>query len=376
MITAALAVLSAAWALGMGARMALAARWFARPDMPPGSPGDVTVMIPVLAGDPALESCLAANLDNAPDARFVLLVDQDDAEGLRIAGLLGRPNATVMVGPPPASGENPKVAKLSRAFATVSTGRFAVLDDDTVLPPGSLARAAGWLEADAADLVTGLPAYAMGDGFFTRLLAAFVNGSVAITYPVGALLGEQRTLNGMFYAGRTDDLRRLGGFEAIRGVLTDDYAMAKLYLDGGMRLAQSRIVHPVRTTVTGPIHHMSIMRRWMIFANRYLSENPSAFTIGLVGGTTLAPPLLLGLGLVAGPMAAAAVLLLLLAKALAMRLLRSRLMGRSDPAGQIPLEAIADLLTPLHALSALVLPSRFGWRSRKIRMDGERITYE
>ncbi|MCB1490584.1 MAG: glycosyltransferase [Rhodobiaceae bacterium] len=378
-MTALFACVAVVYVLGMAARMALAARWFARSEPLSAAHAKVTVMIPVVSGDPALQACLRANLDNAPDATFLLMVESDDGEARRITADLARQTCDVLVVPPPATGENPKVAKLACALPHVATPLFAVLDDDTVLPPGAISEAVAALGTEPAkggDLVTGLPVYETDGGFFTRLLAAFVNGSVLITYPVGALLGEQRTLNGMFYLGRTDDLRGLGGFEAIRGDLTDDYAMARLYLDAGRLLVQSRVVHPVRTTVTGFRHHVSVMRRWMIFARRYLRENPSPFTLGLIGGTTLAPLVLIGLACATGGWALALVVVLLAAKAVVLRRMRSTLMGSHEDPSQVPLEMLADVLTPLHMATTVFRPSAMRWRNRQIRMVGERITYE
>lgn len=373
-----------AYATAMALRIGIAWRWLTQHDaIGTGDEASVTVLIPVLSGDPALEGCLAANLANAPDARFVLLIDDDDPVAQAIAADLDAANARVEIGPPPAPGENPKVAKLARALPSVATGHVAVLDDDTVLPPGALARALAGL--DHGDLVTGLPVYDPGSGVFTRLLAAFVNASVLITYPVGAALGQNRTLNGMFYLTRTEALRGLGGFAAIRGSLTDDYAMARLYLDADLRLVQSRITHKVQTTVTGPVHYLSVMRRWMIFARHYLRDNPSVFTLGLIGGTSLAPPLLLLLALMAGSLAAVAgmvaVLVALLgAKTAAVRHLRARRTatdkGLSDPPGQFLFEMLADLLLPLHMATALFRSGRFHWRRRRIVIIDGQITYD
>jgi hypothetical protein len=171
-------------------------------------------------------------------------------------------------------------------------------------------------------------------------------------------------------------VRALGGFDAIRATLTDDYAMALLYLDSGYRLVQSTVVHPVRTTVADAGHYGSILRRWMIFAMRYLRENQSPFTLGLIGLPTLAPFLLLLIGLALGPRAVAQVLALVLLKASAMYLLRAWLLRLPENPSQIAFEALADLLLPLHLATALVRPARFRWRSRHIRMQGETITYE
>jgi ceramide glucosyltransferase len=256
----------------------------------------------------------------------------------------------------------------------VETPLFAVLDDDTMLPRNGAALAAGALKE--GDLVTGLPLYAGASDFFSRLLAGFVNGAALITYPCAAFFRQQRTINGMFYLGRASDLRALGGFSAIVGSLTDDYAMAGLYLDGGKRIVQSAIVHPIRTTVTGGAHYASIMRRWMIFGLRYVRENRSPFTLGLIGAPTLLPPVLVIVGAAAGLGAILIALVALAEKAFLMSLMRKRFAADPPSFKAIGFEILADLATPFHLGAALVRPNAFRWRSRNVRMRGDTIGYD
>ncbi|VDZ73845.1 Uncharacterised protein [Atlantibacter hermannii] len=44
----------------------------------------VTVMQPILSGDPALETVLDATVQNLPEATFLWLIDVDDAEAARV----------------------------------------------------------------------------------------------------------------------------------------------------------------------------------------------------------------------------------------------------------------------------------------------------
>lgn len=98
---------------------------------------------PILSGDPALPRVLAENLANQPSARFIWLVDADDPEGLRITTELadGNPRVEVLHCPPCPPLTNPKVFKLALGEPHC-TELVAVLDDDTVLPPGALDRPA------------------------------------------------------------------------------------------------------------------------------------------------------------------------------------------------------------------------------------------
>lgn len=361
-------------------RAALSVRFLRRWSTQAGSPEpDATVLQPILGGDPALEACLTANLRAHPRTAFYWLVDEDDPAGRscaeRVLEASGHRHVSLIVGPPPRDGENPKVAKLARALPLVRTPFLAVLDDDTVLPAGGLDAATAALERGG--VACGLPLYVARANVWSRLVTGFVNGASLLTYPAAVELAANRTLNGMFYVVRTEELRALGGFDAILGRLTDDYALARLYLDAGRPVVQTAVVHPIETTVRDGRHYLALMRRWMIFANRYVAENPSGFTLLLIGGSTLAPGLLLVLALAAGqPALGVGVLATLLVKAALNAALRWRYARARTTPADAAFEVLADLLTPLHLLTALIRPRRLAWRSREIRLDHERIVYD
>ena len=228
----------------------------------------VTVLQPILGGDPALARCLERNLRHAGQARFLWVLDDDDAPGLEAArqamAATGRADVARLVGPPPPPGRNPKCDKLARALDLVETPYVAVLDDDTVLPVGTLGRAAALAEPGV--LVTGLPTYDARSTPWSRLLSGFVNASSIPTYLPAARLRLPRTINGMFAVMRTDDLRRRGGFAAIAGEVTDDYALARLFLSQSGRVMQTCLPLTIVTTVAGPRHYVVLMHRWMVFA--------------------------------------------------------------------------------------------------------------
>jgi ceramide glucosyltransferase len=337
--------------------------------------GEVTVLQPILSGDPTLAACLSGNLSQTPGARFLWLIDEDDLEARTIAETLPlHQRVTLVMGPPPRDGENPKVAKLARAFPLVETRYVAVLDDDTVLPPGGLARAISSLEPGG--LATGLPLYVNHSNGGSRLVTGFVNGSALLTYPAASLLGAARTINGMFYVAETAVLERAGGFEAIRTSLTDDYAIASLFRRMKAPITQTDVLHPISTTVTDVGHYFGIMRRWMIFGSRYVRENYSFVSMVLILLPTVMPPVLIVIGLAAGWPWLLGALALLMAKAAANRLLRQRLDGPAGSLTDVAYEMAADLLTPVHIIFAFAGPNRFNWRRRRIRMTDDRITYE
>jgi ceramide glucosyltransferase len=388
MAALATAIVAALYLAHLAARVALAWRFLARhrpPQPAPEPAGDraaaLIVLQPILGGDPDLGALLAANLDSNPGVRFVWLVDEDDGLGRAAAGRLADGRVTVLVGPPPADGENPKLVKLERGLALAGDeDTVIVLDDDTLIDARELRLLTNALAG--ADLVTGLPVFTASRTFFERFVGAFVNGNALLTYLPAAALGAQRTLNGMIYATRAKTLRALGGFAAVATELTDDYAMAKLYRGAGLRILQVPAFVRVTMTIRGAAHCGRVMRRWLIFANRYLRENLDWKTLALV-----ALPALLAtaapLTWMAGGRRWAAVGIwccCLALKACINRWLlwRWAAVARRPSAtlAAVLHEMLTDLLLPLLYASAFIRPNRIAWRSRRIDLRDGTIRYE
>jgi ceramide glucosyltransferase len=373
-LSLAVAVGTAVYLLLSALRVALAIACLRRPGpmvAPAGVAAEpITVLQAVRSGDPLLASQLRENLVNHPGARFLWLVDADDPEGRQVTAELSAAGAgaAVMLMPPLPAGANPKVFKLARALS--SCGELvAVLDDDTVLPPGALERARR--ELSRGDLVTGIPVYRPGRGLYGKLLSALVNGSALVTYLPLLWFMSPVTINGMFYLTRRSVLESLGGFAAIQDRLCDDYELAKLYRGAGRRIVQSTIMHPLSTTVPDLTTYLRLMRRWMIFADQLLREELPVAGVGLVVLPGLLPlALVLAAALCGQPPLLAAVLLSLLAKATAMAVLRRRAAATDEGPQTVLLEVLADLLLPLHAATALVRPGVVQWRDRVIQVHG------
>jgi len=250
-----------------------------------GSLSSVTVLQPILSGDPDLEGNLRANVEENRGARFIWLVDEDDPVGIEISTRVAAAN--LVLGPGPLDGENPKLAKLDRGLALVDSEVLVVLDDDTRITRCELSLLTGALAQ--ADLVSGLPVFVADRTVYERFVGGFVNGNAMLTYLPAAALGVQRTINGMIYAVRAKDLRELGGFAVVKESLTDDYAMAQLYARAGRRVLQAPVFVRVTMTIAEAGHCGRVMRRWFIFANLYLRENASAATFVLVALPALLP---------------------------------------------------------------------------------------
>ncbi len=361
------AALATVYAAITFARLLLALRYASRAAALSVTHEPAAILQPILSGDPALQETLAANARALPNERLYWLVDDDDPAGHAAAHAAARPNVRILSAPPPRDGENPKLAKLARILPEVPEPIVVVLDDDTRIDAPSLSRLKAAL--GPAALVTGLPVFVSNGSVYERFIGGFVNGNALLTYLPAAAAGAQHTINGMIYAARTAELRTLGGFAAIAGELTDDYAIAQLFERAGRPILQTPIPAAVGMTVRTPAHCARVLRRWFLFANRYLRENLSPATILLVALPSLLP--LAGL-LTGGPRLW---LPLLLAKALLNRALLHRITTfRSGPLDVI-FEMLADVLSPFFYAASLYRPQRLSWRSRRIAMDGARIRY-
>lgn len=368
-------------------RLTLALRYVAAPPVLAAAPGpppapvseaDVTVLQAILSGDPLLEASLGQNLRHHPGARFVWLLDETDLEGRRVAArlLAAHPAAQVQVQltPPVPQGINPKSYKLRLALPGAGPV-VVVLDDDTVLPPGTLAGACVALAATDG-LATGVPYYTASRGGWSALVAAFVNANALITYLPPLFFQAPVTINGMFYATRKSTLERLGGFAAIEAELCDDYALAQLYRRQGLPLVQTTLMHPLATTVANLGAYLNIMRRWMVFARRLFRSSLSVPVLALVVVPGSLPLVALAVALLGGrPVLAAAVLAALAIKALALALVRHRLMRSSENGRTVALEIAADLLQPLHLLHATLQPRRVQWRDKSIEVVADGLRY-
>ncbi len=387
-VAAAFAAVAALYLAHLVVRLALAWRCLARHRGAAASPlaptmASVVVVQPILGGDPDLEPCLRANLEGNPAARFLWLVDEDDPQGREIAVRLADAYAgddgrvQVVVGPPPADGENPKLAKLARALPMVGDEAvLVVLDDDTTIDAGELSRLTAAL-ADA-DLVTGLPVFVADRTPWERLVGGFVNGNALLTYLPATALGAQRTINGMIYAARASALREVGGFATVLGVLTDDYAVARLFADGGRRVCQLPAFVRVTMTIRVAAHCGRVMRRWLIFANHYLRENLGVPTLLLVALPALLSTAALVLALAGGVVTTALWLGCLLVKGAVDRWLLLRWAfrpGRSGHASAMVYDVLSELVLPAFYVSTWVRPRRLRWRSRRIALSGGTIHY-
>ncbi|MEB1550892.1 glycosyltransferase [Xanthomonas campestris pv. campestris] len=338
---------------------------------PAGTQAEVAILQPILGGDAHLQQVLAANLQALPNAQFVWLLDADDAAGNAAAATLVAQHPGVRIAritvPPAPPGINPKAWKLHHALPQVQAPITLILDDDAQL--GSAALAQLLHDLAHADLVTALPYYQDGSTLAGRLLVQFVNNNAALTYLGWLPWAAPLTINGMCYAGRTQQLQAWGGFAPLLDQLTDDLAFAAHVRAQGGRLWQSTAPVAMRTALPDLASYVRQMHRWMLFALLLLRRQRPAVKLAIGALHGLPPWLLIATLLSAclqhGALSFAAVAGLLTVRAAMLCLLQWRTTG--DSRHRPLLSLAAECLQPLHLLHAALVRT-IRWRTRRYRV--------
>jgi ceramide glucosyltransferase len=348
----------------------LAIAYKRRSPAPPRDPdlSAATIVQPILSGDPDLEAALRGNLETVPEARFLWLIDQDDVDADIVTSRLQRdhPGHRIerLFTPPPPGAVNPKLFKLEQARATVTTGMFVVLDDDTRVTRAGLGALVSAL--DTHTLATGLPCYAEGGNLFSRLVSQFVNNNAALTYLPLLHFGPPPTINGMAYAITPAALTSIGGFGPLWNQLADDLAVARRVQDASGTIAQTPEPHFVATTVRDARHYRSLMHRWFLFALLLVRDRPPAWR-ALIALLHVLPPWLLWIVLatavlVPGWISAAIAIGALAVRATMLVAVQRVITGRSRHAPVLSIAA--ELLQPFHLVDAACRRT-IRWRTRQ-----------
>jgi len=339
--------------------------------LPPGWMAEVSILQPILSGDPYLPEVLEDNLRAMAEARFFWLIDDDDgvAQTLTQALVHQYPECHIQIRslPKAPEGTNPKSFKLQAVLTEVNTRVLLVLDDDARLSTSALEELVCALEQ--GDLVTALPCYREAVGLGGRLLAQFVNNNAALTYlPLLPFTGPI-SINGMCYALSTQRFKGLGGFSNILTHLTDDLAMARLLRQHQARLVQSTASVEVQTGIPDLGAYVRQMHRWFLFATLLLRTQSwqMKVLIGLLQGLH---PWLLWLLIVIvlsfpSPVTVLTLCLVLLIRSGVLCGLQKRL---TTKVRHLPLLSVtSELLQPLHFLHA-TLQRTIQWRTRVYRV--------
>lgn len=338
-----------------------------------------TVVQPILSGDPRLESDLRANLQQTKTVEFYWLIDQSDTEAQRVANkicqdeLFSQRIRIFLIEDVP-QGINPKSYKIEQVVEDLTRPYLIVLDDDSVIDFSKMGELTAYLGQEV--ILTGIPYNQERSNFWSKLVAAFVNGNSLITYFTMAQVEANHSINGMFYILPVNLVKDQDLFTAIKDYLCDDLAVADFLSSKGVSIVQTRVTCNVRTTIKSATQYLLQMKRWLLFSSIYLKKHLDFKVFTLIGLTSFLPLPILLLTLFLGWPYLLVALVLLLIKAIWMLLYRQSILMNQLHLDEVLYEVLNDFLLPWLFLYVLLTPPVINWRGRKIRVTDGKIRYE
>lgn len=338
-----------------------------------------TVVQPILSGDPRLESDLRANLQQTKTVEFYWLIDQSDTEAQRVANkicqdeLFSQRIRIFLIEDVP-QGINPKSYKIEQVVEDLTRPYLIVLDDDSVIDFSKMGELTAYLGQEV--ILTGIPYNQERSNFWSKLVAAFVNGNSLITYFTMAQVETNHSINGMFYILPVNLVKDQDLFTAIKDYLCDDLAVADFLSSKGVSIVQTRVTCNVRTTIKSATQYLLQMKRWLLFSSIYLKKHLDFKVFTLIGLTSFLPLPIILLTLFLGWPYLLVALVLLLIKAIWMLLYRQSILMNQLHLDEVLYEVLNDFLLPWLFLYVLLTPPVINWRGRKIRVTDGKIRYE
>jgi ceramide glucosyltransferase len=340
----------------------------------------VSILQPILSGDPTMPACLEANLamQTACSLEFIWLVDTNDLEADRVCRELIEkyPHRRIHLHamPPPGERDNPKMVKLIRGLDLAEGDVICVLDDDTVLPHGGLDLCIPYLDQPGVGLAFGLPYYTNFSNLWSSLVSYFVNSHSLLTYIPYTTLTKPFTINGMFYCVKRHTLDSVGGFRGSEATLADDFAVAQRFKQHGLKLAQTPLLHGISTRVTGPRHYLSLIQRWFIFPRESLMRHLGLRDRTILYVTGLLPalyPLLLVIWTLKSPSTGkSAYALAYFAYSFALFVqINNRYLRGAAPMRTAWLVPLIQVFFPVQLVAALLSPRRIVWRGHVMQVE-------
>ena len=338
-----------------------------------------TVVQPILSGDPRLESDLRANLQQTKVVEFYWLIDQSDTEAQNVANKICQDASfaqriRIFLIEDVPQGINPKSYKIEQVVEELTRPYLIVLDDDSVIDFSKMGEMTAYLGQEV--ILTGVPYNQERSNFWSKLVAAFVNGNSFITYFTMAEVEANHSINGMFYILPVKLVKNQGLFTAIKDYLCDDLAVADFLSSKGVSIVQTRVTCNVRTTIKDAKQYLLQMKRWLLFSSIYLKEHLDWKVFCLIGLPSFLPLPGLILSLILGWPYLLLALSLLVFKAVWMLLYRQSILTNRLHLDEVTYEVLNDLLLPWLFVYVLMTPPVINWRGRKIRVTDGKIRYE
>ncbi len=336
----------------------------ARP--PDRAPTPITVLKPLCGDEPRLEQNLATLCEQVyPEYQIVFGVrDPLDPAIAVVERLRARyPQCDIeLVVDSRVYGTNFKVSNLINMMAAARHPWLVLADSDIAVKPDYLARVGAPLADPKVGIATCLYHGRSLGTFWTRMGALFIDTWFAPSVRVASAFGGTYFGFGATIALRADSLAAIGGFEAIRNRLADDYWLGQLTRDQGLKTVLSDVCVATDVVESSFATLWSRERRWM---KTIRALNPTGFAFTFV---TFTWPMLFA-GLVLAPTHWNGVIALIGAIARMAQHRRAPAPGLPAP-GNAWLAPLRDSLLFLTWLSAFV-GSTARWREQTVQVQDD-----
>lgn len=259
----------------------------------------VSVLKPLHGSEPALhENLRSLCRELGPDDQVVFGLHDGEDPALAVLTQLRAefPQASItLVIDPRVHGANRKVSNLINMRPHARHAWLVLADSDIGVPPDYLARVTAPLADPAVGLVTCLYRGVPRHGFWSRLGRLFIDDWFAPSVRIAHGFGSSRFGFGSTIALRRDALAAIGGFEALRDTLADDFWLGELTRRQGLRTVLSELVVDTDIAETRLATLWSHELRWL---RTIRALAPLGFLGACIGFTT--PWLVLGFALAPG----------------------------------------------------------------------------
>lgn len=187
-------------------------------------------------------------------------------------------------------GSNFKVCNLINMANAARYPWLVIADSDIAVRPDYLEKVCAPLADPAVGIVTCLYHGRSLDTFWTRLGTQFIDTWFAPSVRVASALGGNCFGFGATIALRAETLTAIGGFQAVRNRLADDFWLGQLARDRGLVTVISEVCVTTDVTENSFLSMWSRERRWMLTIR---GLNPLGYTFSFV--TFTFPVLVAGL---------------------------------------------------------------------------------
>jgi ceramide glucosyltransferase len=291
--------------------VALWAVWKAmrtRAGNPAQKPQPVTILKPLHGAEPRLyENLCSFCVQVHPDYQLVFGVREPNDPAIAVVERLReefpqRPIALTI--DPRVHGANFKVSNLMNMLPHANHDWLVLADADINVPTDYLTRVTAPLADPGVGIVTCLYHGISGPSFWSRLGRQFIDDWFAPSVRLSHAFGSTRFAFGSTIALRREALQTIGGFEALRDTLADDFWLGELTRRAGLRTVLSEVVVGTDVSESQLKALWTHELRWL---RTIRSIAPAGFAMTFVCFTS--PLLLLGLCLAPGVVTAGLALL-------------------------------------------------------------------